>query len=967
PQQVAIRNRGKAIINFPQPTYDQELAMVVEDDEMSKEKEIDKLIDLISLSFKKIYKPTNNNLTTSSNTSRANQDNTLRINKVTRYDNQRAINVARTRGIKDRNKLLESSNKTLVDKLKSEIEDFKSKSKCLESSNNHFKEANTDIAKNNQLMFKDIKKFQAELDRTKQPIDVPISNRKPKRNVNQSVATPLKQTVAAKSTIQKPKSITRKQYKHIILFIVNFGCSKHMMGNLKLLSNFMEKFLGTVKFKNDQIAPILGYGDLVQGNVTRKRVYYVKGLNHNLFSIGQFCDANLEVAFQKSTCYIRNLKGNDLLTERFNGKKYVLVIVDDYSRYTWTYFLRSKDETPKVLINFLNLVQRGIHAQVRTVRTDKGTKFLNKTLYAYSAQEGIEHQMPTAQTPEQNGIVERRNRTLVEAARTMLSATKVPLFFWAEAIATTCFTQNRSLVIPQHEKTPYQIINVRKSSVKFFHIFDSLCYIIRYGENLYKMKEKDHVSSDTVPKFLTTSLKQDSLRPIPQSQKNVPQAANIVTTSNELELLFNLMFDELLYETNPVVSKSSVVHAANAPTQRQQQNTTPSTSIIVVADTPPLNIQTTPETTSQAPNQAPTIKQKLIKKMHKLTNTTLLTFSTRDHQLEQVIRKPSQSIRTRHQLETDAKMCKFALTVSQTKPKNIKESMGDSTWIEAMQEELDQFHRLDVWELVDRPVCKNVINMKRLWKNKRGEENNVIRNKARLVAKGYSQKEGIDFEESFGLVAQLEAARLFVAIGTPMSTKPLDAELNGTPVNQTKYQSMVGALMYLTASRPDIVHTTCYYAHYQARPTKKHLKEVKQIFWYLKNTINMGLWYPKDTGFNLTSFLDLDHAGCLDSHKSISGGIQFLGDDKLVSLSSKKQDCTSMSSAEAETEYRLADVFTKALPEDRFKYHIRRLGKEDEKELIEMGEVGEGPFGKGEGGTAVAGVDWDRDAKKEET
>ncbi|GKE94997.1 uncharacterized mitochondrial protein-like protein, partial [Tanacetum coccineum] len=137
------------------------------------------------------------------------------------------------------------------------------------------------------------------------------------------------------------------------------------------------------------------------------------------------------------------------------------------------------------------------------------------------------------------------------------------------------------------------------------------------------------------------------------------------------------------------------------------------------------------------------------------------------------------------------------------------------------------------------------------------------------------------------------------SVGTPMATKPLDADLSGTLVDQTKYHSMVGALMYLTASRPDIVHATCYYARYQARPTEKHLKEIKRIFWYLKNTINMGLWYPKDTGFELTSFLDLDHAGCLDTRKSTFGGIQFLGGDKLVSRSSKKHDCTSMSLAEA--------------------------------------------------------------------
>ncbi|GJZ66981.1 hypothetical protein Tco_0630221 [Tanacetum coccineum] len=149
---------------------------------------------------------------------------------------------------------------------------------------------------------------------------------------------------------------------------------------------------------------------------------------------------------------------------------------------------------------------------------------------------------------------------------------------------------------------------------------------------------------------------------------------------------------------------------------------------------------------------------------------------------------------------------------------------------------------------------------------------------------------------------------------------------------------------------PDIVHATCYCARYQVRPTEKHLKEVKRIFRYLKNTINMCLWYRKDIGFELTAFSDLDHAGCLDTRKSTSSGIQFLGGDKIVSRSSKKQDYTSMSLAETEyvslsaccaqehvekgivelffvgTEYQLADLFTKALPEDRFKYLVRRLG-----------------------------------------
>ncbi|GJU22615.1 retrovirus-related pol polyprotein from transposon TNT 1-94 [Tanacetum coccineum] len=227
-------------------------------------------------------------------------------------------------------------------------------------------------------------------------------------------------------------------------------------------------------------------------------------------------------------------------------------------------------------------------------------EFLNKTLHAYFAKEGIRHETSTVRTPEQTGVVERRNRTLVEAARTMLSAANVPLFFWAKAIATACFTQNRSLVIPRHEKTPYHIINARKPSVKFFYIFGSLCYIVRDGENLDKIKEKDHVSSDLGP----------------QSQENVTQLAETVTTSNELELLYSLMFSELLNGTSPVVSKFSDVHAADNPDKRQQHNTTHTSTTTDVADLPPLNIQST----HQTPTQVPTLTNSSPEKHYSIKN-----------------------------------------------------------------------------------------------------------------------------------------------------------------------------------------------------------------------------------------------------------------------------------------------------------------------------------------------------------
>nr|GFA86642.1 retrovirus-related Pol polyprotein from transposon TNT 1-94 [Tanacetum cinerariifolium] len=280
-----------------------------------------------------------------------------------------------------------------------------------------------------------------------------------------------------------------------------------------------------------------------------------------------------------------------------------------------------------------------------------------------------------ARTPEQNGVVERRNRTLVEATRTMLSAAKVPLFFWAEAIATSYFTQNRSLVIPRHEKTPYHIINDRKPSVKFFNIFGSLCYIVRDGENLDKIKEKDHVSSDLAPECQRTALEHGSLSP-------------------------------------------------DTPNQRQHHTT-------------PLNNHTTHAPTCQVPTHAPTVKSteninqaEMVKEYAQIEHDEFINiFCTYVQDRGETLSRRVDSSNmhtTRRQLESDGEMCMFALTVSRTEPKNIKEAMADSVWIESIQKELHQFNRLEVWELVDRPPCKNLINMKWLWKNKRDEENTVI-------------------------------------------------------------------------------------------------------------------------------------------------------------------------------------------------------------------------------------------------
>ncbi|GJZ04147.1 retrovirus-related pol polyprotein from transposon TNT 1-94 [Tanacetum coccineum] len=622
----------------------------------------------------------------------------------------------------------------------------------------------------------------------------------------------------------------------LILFIVNSGCTNHMTGNLNLLCNFVEKFLGTVHFGNDQFALILGYGDLNQGNgndlLTGNRgsdLYTISlqettsstpicfmakasptkaWLWHRRFSHLNFDYITL-LSKKDIVIGLPNSKGRLNLLHMdlcgpmpvvsINGKKYILVIFDDYSRYTWTLFLRSKDETLEVLKDFLMMIQRNLQAQVISVRTNRGTKLLNKTLHAYFKEEGIEHQTSTPRTPEQNGVVERQNRTLVEAARTMLSASKLPLSFWAEAIATVCYTQNRSIIISNHGKTAYHIINDRKPSIKHLYIFGCICYITRDGENLDKMKEKgdpcvmvgystqskgyrvynkrtrlivesihikfdeikemmsDHNSSDLAPQRQEMSVENVSSGLVPQGQKAsdydnsdpMPPRQNVVPTAEKtdssqqgLEFLFSPLLEEYYNPAHGHAEDNNNDQAPNASFQEAEFINPFCTRVQEIGESSSRNIDNTD--------------------VHSFQPQSHDYRWTRDHPLEQVRGNPTMPVQTRRQLATDPEMCMFALTVSIVEPKNIKEAMADSAWIEAMQDELHQFDRLKVWELVDKPFGKMIIKLKWLWKNKKDEDQTVIRNKARLV-KGLCSgtRVGIDFERIIYTVASLEASSDF--------------------------------------------------------------------------------------------------------------------------------------------------------------------------------------------------------------
>ncbi|GJT74364.1 retrovirus-related pol polyprotein from transposon TNT 1-94 [Tanacetum coccineum] len=179
-----------------------------------------------------------------------------------------------------------------------------------------------------------------------------------------------------------------------------------------------------------------------------------------------------------------------------NGKKYILVIVDDYSRFTWVKCLRLKKEAPDFIIKFLKMIQVRLKVPVRRIRTDNETEFVNQTLREYYKKVDISHETSVARSPQQNGVVERRNRTLIEAARTMLIYAKAPLFLWAEAVATACYTQNRSVIRLCHGKTPYELLHDKLPDLSFFHVFGALCYPTNDSENLGKLQPKADIDFD---------------------------------------------------------------------------------------------------------------------------------------------------------------------------------------------------------------------------------------------------------------------------------------------------------------------------------------------------------------------------------------------------------------------------------------------------------------------------------------
>ncbi|GJW73894.1 retrovirus-related pol polyprotein from transposon TNT 1-94 [Tanacetum coccineum] len=514
-----------------------------------------------------------------------------------------------------------------------------------------------------------------------------VGNACPLTRITTTAEVPLRKPTTLESDTPKPMVI------QIVLWYLDSSCSEHMTGDRSQLTNFINKFLGTVKFRNDHVAKILGYGDYQIGNVTILRVYYVEGLGYNLFSIRKFCDSNLEVAFRQHTCFIRNLEGVDLLTGSRGNNMYTLSLGDMMA------------SSPICLLS-----------KALKTKIDNGTEFVNQTLREYYEKVGISHETYVARSPQQNGVVER------------------------QAVATTCHTQNRSIIRLRHDKTPYELFHDKLLDLSFFYVFRALCYPKNDSENLGKLQPKVDIDFD---ELTVMASKHSSLGPalhemtpatissglVPNPPPSTPFALPLRI---DWDILFQPLFDELLNPPSsvdrPAPEVIALIAKVVAPEPAASTGSPSSTTIDQDASSPKNDFEA-----SFSSDVIPTI-------MHTAApNSENLTKWTKDHPLGNIIGVLKRLVSTRLQLHEQALFCYYDAFLTSVEPKNYKDALTQACWIEAMQEVLNEFERLEVWELVPHPNKVRVITLKWIYMVKLDELGGILKNKARLVAHGYRQ------------------------------------------------------------------------------------------------------------------------------------------------------------------------------------------------------------------------------------
>ncbi|KAK1414965.1 hypothetical protein QVD17_30731 [Tagetes erecta] len=483
------------------------------------------------------------------------------------------------------------------------------------------------------------------------------------------------------------------------------------------------------------------------------------------------------------------------------GKKsYCLVIIDDFTRFSWVYFLHVKSETAELLKEFIIKVENQLDCKVKTLRSDNGTEFKNSNVDLFCAEKGIARQYSAPRTPQQNGVAERKNRTLIEAARSMLADAKIPITFWDEAIATACFVQNRTLLVQDKNKTSYELLFIRKPNISYLKAFGCPVSILNLNAHLRKFESKSddgfflgyssvskayrvfnsktNVVIETINvKFLENSFPSvahgpawlfdlDSLSKSFDSNlfdfsgKSRKEAGDLGSFSddsdNDDDSNLNSEYPFMSFH-NPDHVKSSQAPGPSVSQEAQESNifddVNPQVSpndgeSVPIQPSSDSNGEDVPETFDyfiNSPDQVPNFTPHTSTILQDLPNLNMSNLETqvqgesipthrvhRNHPLSQIIGPLNQ--RTMRSQTEHANVCLYSCFLSQVVPKNISEALQDNSWIEAMQEELLQFRKQEVWKLVDLPEGENAIGTRWLYKNKPDERGIVVRNKARLIA-----------------------------------------------------------------------------------------------------------------------------------------------------------------------------------------------------------------------------------------
>ncbi|KAH9696622.1 hypothetical protein KPL71_023234 [Citrus sinensis] len=790
------------------------------------------------------------------------------------------------------------------------------------------------------------------------------------------------------------------------------GCSRHMTGNYAWFSSFTKiENGGDVSFGDNSKGKILGIGNvgkvsstLIENVRTCKYGFdfkiskddLVKGLPKIGFQKDKICEAcqfgkQIKTSF-KNKNHISTSKPLELLhidlfgPSRYaslNGKYYAFVIVDDYSRYTWVLFLANKDDALDAFKVLCKKLQNEKGHGIVCIRSDHGGEFENHAFESFCNNLGIEHQFSSPRTPQQNGVVERKNRSIQEMARTILNENALPKYFWAEAVNTACYVLNRVLIRPNLNKTPYELWKDRKPNIGYFKVFGYKCFVLNTKDNLGKFDSKSDVGI-----FLGYSNSSKAYRVYNKRTLVVEESMHVT-------------FDE----SNPS-STEKVVVDDDAGEEEQEEKASNDNQ-----EDAPHGIQEEHYEELNAEQNEGT-SQTLPKEWRYVSS----------HPKDVILGDHSRGITTRSSLRNT---CEHNAFISQIEPKSFEDAENYESWIMAMQEELNQFERNNVWELVPKPEHQSVIarlesirmllayachkdfilfqmdvksaflngyimeevyvkqppgfeNEKfpnhvykllkalyglkqapRAWYDRLKNfllENDFSMGKAdttlfvkhknqdilivqiyvddiifgstnELLCKEFSSCMSKEFEMSMmgelkyflGLQIKQNEEGIFInqakyvkdllkrfgiddskTKNTPMSTTTkLDKDEKGKEVDIKMYRGMIGSLLYLTASRPDIMFSVCLCARFQSCPKESHLLAVKRIFRYLSGTIDIGLWYPRGTHIDLTCFSDADFTGYKVDRKSTSGTCYILG-HSLVSWFSKKQNSVALSTTEAE-------------------------------------------------------------------